>query len=171
MTAPRFLADENLAKLARWLRMAGFDAAHRAPAPDDGLLDTALAEDRVIVTRDRKLAEPMRLPPVLRERARRARVHLLEARTTMEQLAEICRAFGLDPLEKAYTRCPRCNVPFEEVAKDAVAARIPERSFEAYDAFRRCPGCDQVFWEGEHVVRSRRLLEVIRARAEATPPS
>jgi len=167
MAAPRFLADENLAKLARWLRMAGFDAAHRAPAPDDWLLETALAEDRVLVTRDRKWVETTRLPPALREGAARARVHLLEAGETLEQLVEVCRAFGLDPLENAYTRCPRCNVPFDEVPKEAVAGRVPARSFEAYDAFWRCPSCEQIFWEGEHVARSRLTLGAARLHSRA----
>ena len=162
---PRFVADENLGRLARWLRVAGVDTLHRNPADDAWLLETATGEGRILLTRDRRFVERDRLPPPLRPGAARARVHRVEGFETREQLAEVCRAFRIDPLARAFTRCPRCNGAVEPIPREAARNRVPARSFEIYERFFRCPGCDQVYWEGEHVARSRSILEVARARA------
>lgn len=162
---PRFVADENLARLARWLRVAGVDTLHRNPADDAWLLEAAIGEGRILLTRDRKFLDTGRLPPILRERAARARLHLVAGFETREQLAEVCRTFGIDPLARAFSRCPRCNAAVEPLPRDAARSRVPARSFEIYERFFRCPGCDQVYWEGEHVARSRAILQVARAKA------
>ncbi len=161
---PRFLVDENLGRLARWLRVAGFDALHRNPADDAWLLRTAVAEGRVLLTRDRKLLDPRRLPAPLRAEAGTVRIHFVEGFDTREQLLEVCRALGLDPLERAFRRCPLCNEPLQSIDRERARGAVPERSLALYGEFFRCPACRKVYWEGDHVARSRRLLEVVRER-------
>ncbi|MGH7150219.1 MAG: Mut7-C RNAse domain-containing protein, partial [Planctomycetota bacterium] len=161
---PRFLADENLGRLARWLRVAGFDALHRNPADDAWLLRTAVAEGRVLLTRDRKLLDPRRLAPSLRAEAGVARIHLVEGFDTREQLLGVCRAFSLDPLERAFRRCPLCNDPLRSIDREGARGAVPEKSLALHEEFFRCPTCRKVYWEGDHVARSRRLLQVVRAR-------
>ncbi|MCI0587072.1 MAG: Mut7-C RNAse domain-containing protein [Planctomycetes bacterium] len=162
--APRFVVDENLGRLARWLRVAGFDALHRNPADDAWLLRTARAEGRLLLTRDRKLLDPRRLAPPLRAEAGSARIRLVEGFDTREQLLEVCRALGLDPLERAFRRCPLCNDPLEAIDRERARGTVPERSLALYAEFFRCPACRKVYWEGDHVARSRRLLEGVRRR-------
>jgi hypothetical protein len=166
---PRLLADENLGRLARWLRVAGFDTLHRNPADDAWLLRIAVGEGRILLTRDRKLVDPRRLAPPLRAAAAGARIHLVGGFDTREQLVEVCRALRLDPLERAFRRCPSCNGEVREIGRGEVLGRVPPRSLALYASYFLCSPCDKVYWEGDHVVRSRRFLEGVKARAGIRP--
>jgi len=146
--APRFAADAHLGKLARHLRLAGFDCLWSKDWDDDALVAAALAEDRVLLTRD---------VGILRRRAvtHGRFVHAVESEA---QLAEIVRAFGLRAQLRPFSRCRECNVPLEDVSKGDVEALLPEKVRALYTRFRRCPGCKRIYWEGTHFERLRAVL-------------
>jgi uncharacterized protein len=147
--APRFVADVHLGKLARHLRLAGFDCLWSKDWDDDALVGAAVAEDRVVLTRD---------VGILRRRAV-TRGRFVRAVESEAQLAEIVRAFGLRGWLRPFSRCRECNLPLEDVAKNAVEGLLPEQVRARYARFRRCAGCGRVYWEGTHFERLRAVLE------------
>jgi uncharacterized protein with PIN domain len=150
----RFVVDTHLGRLAAFLRLAGFDALYRNDASDADLAALSAGEHRILLTRDEGLLK------------RRAVTHgsFVHATEPAEQLAEVVARFQLARLVKPFTRCMRCNGPLAPVAKDAVANRVPPRSFSHFDRFLQCAGCGRVYWEGSHFARLSRLLEAVRER-------
>lgn len=153
--APRFIVDAMLGRLARWLRTLGWDTAYDDFISDADLVRRALEEDRILVTRDRKLTEEWRIDGVL----------VLDANETVEQLAEVVTALDLARPDRLFTRCRSCNEPLEPVTPSKIADtprladRVPPRVLESHERFFRCPGCDRVYWEGSHTDRMRRTVD------------
>jgi uncharacterized protein with PIN domain len=145
----RFLADAMLGRLARWLRLLGFDTAYDAAIADEDVARRALEEERIVLTRDRALPVEWRLP----------RVVVLRSEATGEQLRELARLFPLRERAQPFTRCSRCNAPLEDAPADAVAAHVPPRIAATQARFLRCRGCGHVYWQGSHVARIQRALD------------
>jgi uncharacterized protein with PIN domain len=148
--SPAFLADRMLIRLARWLRAAGYDTA----TAEDGRLDRALmalavAEDRLLLTCDRKLAEFRDAP---------GRVVVLPGEGVAAAAHALTRRCAVDWLARPFSRCLMCNVPVVPVA---VAEAWPaDRVWrDAFAPLTRCPECGRLYWQGGHVVRMRRRLE------------
>lgn len=153
----RFVLDGHLGRLARHLRMLGFDTRWRRDAPDPELAATAAAERRILLTRDRGLL------------MRRAVTHGLWVRATepRRQLAEIVGRLDLARAIAPFSRCLRCNAPLEPVAKAEVLERLPPAVREHQDTFHRCPSCARVYWAGSHRRRMERLVaELLEACAQ-----
>ena len=139
-----------LARLAHWLRAAGYDTLLAAQGTGDhALLTRALADGRALLTRDRQLCE-------IREAA--GRVLLLRRDRLGEQAAETTAALGIDWLRAPFSRCLLCNVVLRSappLARATLPAAIRERS----DAINQCLQCGRLYWAGGHVERMRRRLE------------
>jgi uncharacterized protein with PIN domain len=152
----RFLADGHLARLARYLRLLGFDTLCPMTADATRKIRAARDEKRIVLTRSRRLAADPRLTHAL----------LVLAEDPGEQLAEIVDRLHLHEAVRPFTRCLLCNEPVVEVEKSAVAERLEAETRAHFDAFRRCPRCDRVYWEGSHHRRLSRLIErVLQRRA------
>jgi len=145
---PRFVLDTHLGKLSRHLRLAGFDSLWRNDYADEEIVALALAERRIILTRDRGL---------LKRRAVE-RGHFVHATDAELQLAEVVRVFQLERMLLPFSRCRECNVALVDADKAEVSERLPGRVRETYDRYRRCPGCGRVYWEGSHYERLKRML-------------
>ena len=148
---PRFALDTHLGKLARHLRLAGFDCLYRNDYRDSELISAALAERRIILTRDKGLLK------------QRMVTHGYFVRSTEpeEQLREVVRALQLETGLRPFTRCRECNAELHDVPKAQVLERLPEKVRAAYERFQLCPGCGRIYWEGTHYARLRRLLDPI----------
>lgn len=146
---PQFVADDHLGKLARWLRMLGFDVLWRNPVSDKELL--AASRDRTLLTRHRKLVDERRAEEAI----------CIASDRLMEQLKQVITEKNLtvDPA-RFFTRCALCNHPLKPVDKSAVESRLPDHVRETQTRFYLCEGCDHVYWEGTHVAR---VLEKLRA--------
>jgi uncharacterized protein with PIN domain len=145
----RFVLDVHLGKLARYLRMAGFDALWHRDARDDELARSSASECRVLLTRDVGLLK------------RREVIHgsWIRATDPARQLTEVAVRYRLARHASPFSRCVRCNVALRPVPKDEVAASLPERVRAGQDSFQRCSSCGRVYWAGTHVRRMRRILE------------
>jgi uncharacterized protein with PIN domain len=144
----RFVLDVHLGRLARYLRMAGFDALYRNDAADAELATTVARERRVVLTRDRYL--------LMRNEVDRG--YWVRSTEPRRQLAEVLRRFDLIRAMRPFTRCMECNTPLESTTREAVSDRLPPQLPAEADV-RRCPGCGRVYWPGGHHARMRRLLE------------
>jgi uncharacterized protein with PIN domain len=149
----RFFADAMLGRLAHWLRILGFDVAYEVDVSDESLVRRALAEGRVILTRDRALPVQWRVEDV----------HLVASELPFEQLREVVGTFGLADRVRLFTRCSRCNAPLRRALPEEVRGLVPPRVLAAQSEFRRCAGCGRVYWHGSHTVRMKRAVERILA--------
>jgi uncharacterized protein with PIN domain len=155
---PRFAVDAMLGRLARWLRLLGFDAWYEADVPDERLVRLALDEQRWILTRDRALPVEWRAP----------RVHVVAAEAPFAQLREVVGAFDLGARARLFARCSRCNAELAPLSPAEAEGRVPARVRERHARFLVCPACGRIYWEGTHVERIRRVLErTLAADAEA----
>ena len=148
-TERRFIADAMLGRLARWLRLLGFDCAFERDVADETLVRRAVEEGRTVLTRDRALPEEWRI----------AGVHLLRAEKVRDQLAEVMRAFDLAPEIQLLSRCSECNAPLRPSTAQEIAGRVPPRVLERHDVFTSCPECGRVYWAGTHTERIERFVD------------
>lgn len=149
----RFSADSMLARLARWLRLLGFDCAYDGNIPDAELVRRAVEEKRVILTCDRKLTEEWWV----------TNIYVVRAEQLREQLLEVIRRFDLAPSIALLSRCNACDQPVRPAAIDEIRDRVPPRVLERQRDFSLCPGCGRVFWEGTHAKRIRRAVDELLA--------
>jgi uncharacterized protein with PIN domain len=151
---PRFVIDVNLGRLARLLRMLGFDAWWSNNADDQTLADISLNEQRILLTRDRGLLK------------RRMITHGLYVRSEApeDQTLEVIRRLDLRRQLAPLTRCLRCNGRLAAVSKDEVIDRLEPLTRRYYDEFSRCTRCGQIYWPGSHYARLVCLVERIRDR-------
>jgi uncharacterized protein with PIN domain len=147
-TEPRFVLDGHLGRLARHLRMLGFDTWYRRDAADDELAEVSRAEDRVLLTRDRAL---LRRGQVVRGR-------FVRSDRPAEQLREVVERFALAATARPFTRCIRCGERLEAVGREQVLDRLEPLTRRYYHEFARCPGCARVYWQGSHHARMARLV-------------
>jgi uncharacterized protein with PIN domain len=149
LRSPRFVADGHLGKLARNLRMAGFDTLYGNDWDDDEIVRISALQARTILTRDKGMLR----------RGDVNRGYFVRAIEGAAQLAEVLTRLQLERLVAPFTRCRECNTPLVDVSQDQVLDRIPEKVRGLYDRFKRCPGCERVYWEGTHFQRMREVLE------------
>src|SRR5262249_29942972 len=148
---PRFFADVHLGRLARYLRLLGFDTAYERHCDDAHLAATAAAEGRTVLTRDSGLLKRNVVTHGLFVRARQPRV----------QLFEVVRRLQLVSRLNPFTRCLACNGVLTAVSKDEVAAEVPQRAWQSHEQFMRCDRCAHVYWAGTHHERVRPPVEDI----------
>lgn len=135
----RLLADCMLGRLTKWLRLLGYDTAYEADVGDHELARRARAQGRVLLTRDRGLAERRGLNTLF------IRSEELEA-----QVEQVRQAIGPPP-DSSLSRCSVCNALLESVPRCDVVDRVPPYVLQTTSGFRRCTGCGRVYWPGSHV--------------------
>lgn len=151
---PRFVADAHLGRLARYLRMLGFDTHFQNALADRALVDLAEAEGRILLTRDRELLMHRQLTHGIYVRGERPR----------EQLCYVVDRLDLGRSVRPFTRCMRCNGQLEVVARESVRPHIPPRVVARHQRFHRCPDCGGIYWQGSHWARMQRLIAEIICR-------
>lgn len=155
-----FLADNHLGRLARALRLLGFDTTYGGDMPDDILAERAHDENRVLLTRDRGLLK----------RSLVVFGYCLRSTDSREQLFAVLRRYRLFDRVEPWTRCLRCNRRLRPVEKAAVLHLLEPKTKLYYDTFRQCDACGQVYWEGSHVGELGRLVAEVE-RLGASPKS
>ena len=140
MKEPKFAIDCMLGKLARKLRILGFDAVYYRKIDDDRLIEVAASQERILLTRDTPLAERFR--PSL----------LVESEDPLIQTKEVIEKLHLDPDPSALmSRCLVCNGRLMEVDRESVRGSVPPYVFRTQKRFSRCPDCQRIFWKATHV--------------------
>ncbi|HSU25407.1 MAG TPA: Mut7-C RNAse domain-containing protein [Pyrinomonadaceae bacterium] len=149
-----FVADGHLGRLARNLRLLGFDVAYPKDADDRELLEVMTNENRALLTRDRRLLMHRIVEHGYYPRSQNAD----------EQTIEVVRRFDLLERIAPFTRCLRCNASLEEAAKADVMDKLEPLTKIYYDHFRRCPDCKQIYWPGSHFSKLQKRIEEIRSQ-------
>jgi uncharacterized protein with PIN domain len=149
---PRFVIDVNLGRLARLLRVLGFDVWWSSDADDQTLADVSLGQQRILLTRDRGLLK------------RRAITHGLFVRSDHpeEQTLDVIRRLDLAQRLAPFTRCVRCNGRLVAVTKDEVIDHLEPLTRRYYEDFSRCTECGRIYWPGSHSARLVSFVEGLR---------
>jgi uncharacterized protein len=140
----KFICDDNLGKLAKYLRLLGFDTAYITPITNAELLARMLREDRLVITRDKRLAE--RIEP--------ERMAIVDTDSPEQQLREVILKFS-PPIDKErfFSRCLICNEICREISANEVKDRVFPYILKTKTQFRQCPRCSRIFWQGSHYHR------------------
>ena len=146
---PRFAADAMLGRLARWLRVLGYDTSYDIAVADPVLVRLAEEEQRLLLTRDRHL---------LRE-LRPARALEVRQDDPLHQLRDVVRELRLPAPAALFTRCLLCNAALRALDRAEARPLLPEGLADLPGPVRRCPVCDRVYWDGSHVSRMRAAIE------------
>ena len=153
----RFVVDGHLGKLARDLRLLGFDTIYRSDADDAWLIRVSVEDDRALLTRDRRLLMHAVLSDGYCPRSRLVEV----------QIVEVIRRFDLVKAVRPYTRCLRCNGLLEAVDKRVIERELEPLTKMYYEDFRRCAECAHVYWSGSHFAKLQARIERIRSRVNS----
>ncbi len=149
----RFVLDAHLGKLARHLRLAGFDSLWENDYGDEEIVALSVAQKRVILTRDKGILK----------RSAVQRGYFVRETESERQLCEVVRAFQLERSLRPFSRCRVCNAALREVPKESVRGCVPETVWKELDAFTECPECGRIFWRGTHYERLSRVLQLAAA--------
>ena len=148
---PRFVADCNVGRLARWLRALGYDASYHRRIADAELVREAAAESRVLLTRDRDLTKRRVIQTGV------VRAILIRDDDVKTQLRQVFTELALD-LKHSLTRCIECNSELEPRLADNVAGRVPPFVRSTQTRYSECSDCGRIYWAGSHWQRMRQVL-------------
>ncbi|MCX6353352.1 MAG: Mut7-C RNAse domain-containing protein [Candidatus Aureabacteria bacterium] len=151
---PVFIADHMLGKLARWLRIVGYDTVFSPRFSDADIARVALREKRIVLTRDRGLVA----------RAAVTRCIFIRSQEHGDQLRQVFEVLNLTPdAGRIFSICPVCNRSVTAVEKESVRGAVPEYVFETKENFSKCPECGRVFWRGTHHQRTiAKFMKIFR---------
>ncbi len=151
--SPLFVADRMLGRLARMLRLLGYDTLYSPRATVAELQEISRHGERVVLTRGNTEKRFGGL----------SNIYSVRSEDPPEQLRELAQQFKLDTSSGLWTRCTRCNAAIESIPKGEVGPMVEPRIFQLYDEFFRCSGCGHIYWKGSHVERIQKNLASILA--------
>jgi uncharacterized protein with PIN domain len=148
----RFIIDNNVGRLAKWLRMMGYDAILFNEVDDGRMVKYALSQDRIIITRD---SEFMKRRAVT---TGRVKAILVAGDDPEAQMQKVMRALQLDSEYKPFSRCIECNTELLPRDRQQVAESVPPRVYDIQEQYMECPSCRRLFWRGTHWQAMNRKL-------------
>jgi len=157
---PKFIVDTNVGRLARWLRMMGYDALFINEIDDRQLVAIGLKEKRVVLTRDTQIMQRRVVT------SGKLKALLVRGDDTKDQLRQVVKAMNLDCEQRQFTLCLECNQPLVRRRKEEVKDLVPPYVFQTQSRYVECPSCHRIYWRGTHWQRMKRELETLMEEAE-----
>lgn len=146
---PAFILDVHLGKLARYLRLCGFDSLYRTDYEDIEIINIAAQEKRIILTRDKKLLANKKVTHGV----------WIRSQKPAEQFREVFDRLDLGSRVNPFTRCMGCNSLLAEVNKEEISDRLHPGTRKHYNAFSICTGCGKIYWEGSHYEKMKQVVK------------
>jgi uncharacterized protein with PIN domain len=147
----KFIADVHLGRLAKYLRLCGFDTLYDASLDDREIIELSLADHRIILTRDKELLKNKKVNNGQR----------IISQKPVEQFAEVMKSFDLKDNIAPFTRCLECNGTFDDIPKEEILSNLLPRTRDYYTDFKKCTGCGKIYWEGSHYERMKKFILII----------
>ena len=144
----KFIADEMLGRLAKWLRICGFDTAYFMHVRDSELLRLSILEKRVLLTRDTLLIKRRGIKNFL----------FISYDQPFEQIKQVVRELKIPYPVEPFSRCIMCNDLLETYTKEDACRTVPEYVCQTQDVFGQCPTCNKIYWKGTHYERMEKIL-------------
>jgi uncharacterized protein with PIN domain len=149
--SPRFVADVMLGRLAKWLRISGFDILYSNRYTDDGLIAISLEEKRILLSRDTRLLIRKPVNSFI----------FLESDKIQDQIRQVFQATRTTSLPALLTRCLLCNEMLDLIPRAEIREVVPRYVFENQHQFKICPRCGKVYWAGTHRQSVTRILATL----------
>ncbi|HIH72784.1 MAG: uncharacterized protein PWP49_686 [Thermococcaceae archaeon] len=150
----KFIADMMLGRLARWLRLYGYDTLYGIK-DDEEILKIAREEGRIVLTRDEELV------------TRCKNAILIKSNKFEEQVKQLMElGFEFDELFPENARCPKCNGLIKRVEKEEIKGKVPEGVYKDYDEFYVCTQCGQIYWPGRQWREMVKIDRKLKSLAE-----
>ena len=146
----RFIADVHLGKLARLLRLLGFDTNYKNDYSNSELLQLSRQESRVLLSRNASFEKQMNV-----------QCFVVTSEDAFLQLKQVVNQFHLKEQFHPFTRCIVCNGILGPVAKENVLPLLEKNTAQYFDEFRQCNHCKRVYWKGSHYERMLKTIEHI----------
>jgi uncharacterized protein with PIN domain len=147
-----FLADKTVGRLAKWLRLLGFDCAFDQDSSPRDLIDHARREGRILLTKNTHLVTVLEADRCL----------FIEGNRWQEQLKQVIKKYDLTIESKKFLSvCSICNSPLNELTREQARGLVPPYVFAKRQVFRQCPSCARIYWGGTHKERMIRQLQEI----------
>ncbi len=142
MREVRFIADCMLGKLAKWMKILGFDTEYHSIIEDHELVEKAVEGKRILLTRDRNLIKRKKLKEYI----------LIRSEVPLEQVKQVLKDKKLK-LEQSslLSRCLICNVKTVPIKKEEVKELVPPYVYKTQNNFSNCPECERIYWGATHV--------------------
>lgn len=147
----RFILDVHLGKLAKYLRLCGFDSLFNTGLNDIQIIELSLKELRIILTRDKGLLKNKRV----------THGFWIRSSDPAEQTRDVIRKFDLKNSVNPFTRCLECNGMLTDASKEEILDKLPPKTREFYDKFKKCQGCGKIYWEGSHYERMNLFIQSV----------
>ncbi len=145
-----FIVDTTLGKLAKWLRILGYDTLYWRADDQAGILRRAQDEGRTLVTKDTKLFKARGTVEAL----------LIREDNPFRQLQEVVRHFHILVNQgMLFSRCLACNAPLEAIDPEEAKGAVPDHIYHTHQDFSRCPLCRKIYWAGTHSGQMTRVVE------------
>mgnify|MGYP001201218689 CR=1 FL=1 len=144
MSNLKFIVDNNMGKLVKWLRIMGYDTLFFDGSDDSLMIATALAEGRIILTRDTQI---MRRRVVANGQLK---AMLIKDDKPEQQMHQVIATLNLDCQFKPFAICLECNKPLLEMNKQNMKDRVPDYVFQTQNQYMECPTCHRIYWRGTH---------------------
>lgn len=152
----KFIADNNVGKLARWLRMVGFDTLSFNGANDAEMVIAAEAEERIVLTRDTGIMERRPITSC------KVQAILIESDRLDQQILQVVSTLKIGKSQlKPLTLCLECNRLLMPRTKAEVKDRIPPYVFKTQEQFVECPRCNRIYWKGTHWQAMQRKIDIM----------
>jgi uncharacterized protein len=143
-----FAAEKTLGKLAKWLRILGFDTFYSPDLSGNQLINAH--EKRILLTRTQRVRD-MNLS---------RKCVFIASNDPFEQLRDVIQTTGITQKDiRPFSRCIRCNALIRRVQKDSVRKMVPDYVWESHDTFRICALCQRIYWPGSHTRHSLDIIE------------
>jgi uncharacterized protein with PIN domain len=140
----KFVAEKTLGKLAKWLRILGFDAIY-----GPGFKNMA-ESGRILLTRTKRIQNEHTTDNLI----------FIESDKTFNQLQEVIKTLGMVKEDiKTFTRCIRCNTEIRTINKNCIHSLVPDYVWENEDSFKTCIECKRIYWQGSHTKRSMEIIQ------------
>ncbi|MFC2165991.1 Mut7-C RNAse domain-containing protein [Acidobacteriota bacterium] len=151
-----FAVDCMLGKLAKWLKILGFDAIFFSRIEDEELMAIAQKEGRILLTRDTGIIE----------RTRNVKKLFIDSEEWRVQVKQVLDHFDLWEDVKPNSRCIECNYPLKEISKERAKNLVTPFVYETANTFALCPSCERVFWRGTHLKDMEfKISELLKKKA------
>jgi len=149
----KFIVDNNVGKLAKWLRIMGYDTVFFNGRNDANMIATALTEERVILTRDTQIMKRRVVT------SGQLKAILINSDKPEQQMHQVITTLNLDCQYRPFTICLECNQPLLERSKEQVKDLVPPYVFQTQSQFVECPACHRIYWRGTHWQAMTKKLE------------
>jgi hypothetical protein len=143
----RFLCDQTLGRLAKWLRILGFDTEFM-PHLDKDVMKQAIQDGRIVLTRKGTLSQKKGMVFISHDHVQ-------------DQIQELTAVLDLKVMHKPFIRCSSCNTLLIDIPRDEVKGHVPDYVYATHDIFVGCPLCSRIFWKGTHIYHMYDMIHLV----------